>query len=142
LTLQILYWTALAATVLCAFRLGGRDERAGAYIAIAATCLTELVELLPGFDWRVGRSGLVLVDLGTLVAFFALAQRSSRFWPLWATAFQLITVTTHLVVFLRPSRILQAYAIAQGFWAYPIMMCIIIGAIGEHRRRTGNQARS
>jgi hypothetical protein len=142
LILQVFYWAALVATTGFVWRIGGRDERIGMLIAVVASIGSLLVELLPGFDWRFHRGGLFLVDLATLVAFFALTQRSSRFWPLWVTAFQLITVTTHMVVFLRPAAIVPAYAIAQGFWAYPILMCMIIGAIGHNRRRNASKTKN
>ncbi|WP_375380143.1 hypothetical protein [uncultured Sphingomonas sp.] len=133
LALRILYGLALAASCTFAFRHGGRSERHGAAIILVGSLLTVLVEGLPAFDWRYSRQGLVAVDLGVLVAYFVLAQRSNRFWPLWTTAFQLIAVMTHLVIMVEPRRVLQAYAIAQGFWAYPMLASIVIGSIGSRR---------
>lgn len=133
LALRIIYGTVLAVSCVFAFRYGGRNERLGAAILLLGSLLTMLAQQPPFFDWRYLRGGLLTVDLVVLAAFFALAQRSNRFWPLWATAFHLIAVVTHLVMFMQPSQVLQAYAIAQGFWAYPMLMAIVIGSEG-HRR--------
>lgn len=135
MALRILYDTVLAVSCVFAFRYGGRSERWGAAILLVGSVLTMLAQQPPFFDWRYLRSGLLAVDLVVLAAFFALAQRSNRFWPLWATAFHLIAVVTHLVMFMQPAQVLQAYAIAQGFWAYPMLLVIVIGSEG-HRRRS------
>ena len=133
LVLRIFYDTALVATCLFAYPFGGTPERQGATIMLVGSALTIALEQSSAFDWRFARGGLLLIDLAVLAAFFALAQRSNRFWPLWATACHLIAVTTHLVILIQPRRVLQAYAIMQGFWAYPMMIAILIGAEG-HRR--------
>jgi hypothetical protein len=134
LALRILYDTVLVASCLFAARYGGRAERQGAAIMFVGSMLTWLVEQPQIFDWRFSRGGLLALDIVILIAFFALAQSSNRFWPLWATACHLIAVTTHLVILLEPDRVLQAYAILQGFWAYPMLLAIVIGT-GSQRRR-------
>ena len=134
LALRILYVATLVVCTAFALRHGGRSERAGALIIFVGSALSIAIQQSAFFDWRFARGGLIAVDVGVLIAFGALALRSERFWPLWATAFHLIAVTTHLVVFFEPRRILQAYAIAQGFWAYP-MLFLIVAASAARRRR-------
>lgn len=140
--LRILYIVTLLVTCSVAFWKGGRTERLGALIILIGSGLTIWVEQAHMFDWRHERTGLVIVDLMVLVAFFALALQTNRFWPLWATAFHLIAVATHLIIFIQPPRVLQAYAIIQGFWAYPMLAAILIGSLGAwplHRRATAPQ---
>jgi hypothetical protein len=134
LALRILYIATLVVVTAFALRHGGRSERAGALIILVGSALSMAIQQSPFFDWRFARGGLVAVDLVVLAAFIALALRSQRFWPLWATAFHLIAVTSHLLMFFEPRRILQAYAIAQGFWAYP-MLVLIASASWLRRRR-------
>lgn len=133
--LRILYDTALVATCAFAYPFGGSSERCGATIMLVGSVLTILLEQSELFDWRFARGGLLAIDLVVLAAFFMLAQRSKRFWPLWAAACHLIAVTTHLAVLIQPVRVLQAYAIMQGFWAYPMMLAIAIGTESHRRRR-------
>lgn len=125
--LRILFFCCLAATCTIGWRRGGSTEKWGVAMIAIASFLTVLVQESSFFDWRSDRLGLVAIDVILLVAFLWLALSSRRFWPLWATAFHLIAVASHVIVFLKPHRILQAYALLQGFWAYPIMLCIILG---------------
>jgi len=135
LVLRLAYLAALVAACAFAFFKGGRDERRGAAIMIAGSLLSFAVQASPLFDWHLNRAALLAVDVGVLAAFFMLAQRSDRFWPLWATAFHLIAVTTHIVMLVQPERVLQAYAIAQGFWAYPMLVALTIGSANQRHRR-------
>ena len=137
--LRVLYILSLGATCTVALRRGGRSERIGALIILLGSVFTLIVEQPGLFDWRNARTGLILVDVLVLVAFFMLALRTERFWPLWATSFHLIAVATHLTVFIEPRQILQAYALAQGFWAYPMLLTIIIGSLGQSGSRVGNR---
>lgn len=127
--LRLIYAVCLTLTCIVGFGWGGRTERAGAMIVLIASLTTMMVERPGLFDWRDGRDGLIILDVLVLIALLALALRSRRFWPLWATAFQLIAVSSHLMMFLEPHRILQAYALLQGFWAYPIMLSIMSGSL-------------
>jgi hypothetical protein len=125
--LRIFYLCCLAVTCYIGWRRGGRSEKVGVLIILTASMVTILVQQSTMFDWRTDRLTLIGVDVIVLLAFFILALRTRRFWPLWATAFHLIAVCSHFVIFLEPHRILQAYALLQGFWAYPIMVSIILG---------------
>lgn len=141
--LRLLYLLCLASTVVIVFARGGKDERAGAAIVLLASVMSIAVQQPGLFDWHDNRLSLVLVDVGALVAFLVLALTSRRFWPLWTTAFHLIAVCTHLVIYLEPRRVIQSYALLQGFWAYPIMLTLILGAYARTpdersgRRRLG-----
>ena len=78
---------------VCGLRLvARRDRRANCRRrpALAATVATMLtVSPLPAA--MRGIEGAVLVDLAVLAGFFAVALRSSRFWPLWVAGLQLTT---------------------------------------------------
>jgi hypothetical protein len=126
--LRIFYLCCLAVTCYIGWRRGGRSEKAGVLIILTASVLTIMVQQSSLFDWRTDRLTLIGLDVVVLFAFFILALRTRRFWPLWATAFHLIAVCSHIVIFLEPHGILQAYALLQGFWAYPIMLSIILGS--------------
>jgi hypothetical protein len=140
LALRILYITTLIVCTAFALRHGGRSEKVGALIIFAGSALSIAIQQSSSFDWRYARGGLIAVDVAVLIAFGALALRSKRFWPLWATAFHLIAVASHLVVFFEPRRILQAYAIAQGFWAYPMLFLIVVACAARRRRNAARKA--
>ncbi|WP_313536343.1 hypothetical protein [Sphingomonas sp.] len=139
LALRVLYAAFLIATTVLGMAFGGRSERLGAMIVLTASLATIFIQIPLLFEWKSFRSGLIAVDILTLIAFLYLALKSRRFWPLWATAFHLIAVCSHCVILMGLSQTLQMYILFQGFWAYPIMLLIIFGALS--RRRTPNPRR-
>lgn len=81
-------------------------------------------------------SGILLVDLGLLAYLIWLALRSDRFWPLYAAGFQMVGTTIHLARLADPNVLHSAYAFAQIFWAYPVLLALAAGTWLEARYRT------
>jgi hypothetical protein len=142
LALQVIYTGFLAVTTIIGVRYGGRSERWGVNIVLLGSIATLCVEVPAIFQWQSNRSALVIVDILVLIAFYCLALKSRRFWPLWATAFHLIAVCSHYVVLMGLSQTLRIYILLQGFWAYPIMLLIILGALSRRQRRTVGRIRA
>lgn len=135
--LPMLYHCCLILTVAIGWRFGGRSERWGVLILALGTIATSIVQRFTPFDWRTHRSALVAVDAAVLVAFLVLVLRSRRYWPIWATAFHLIGLASHGISYVVPRGTMQAYAIFQGFWAYPMMLCIVAGSLSRRSKRVG-----
>ncbi len=125
--LRLFYLTALVSSCAYAIRFGGESEKQGAAIMIGGSVLTAIAVAL-GSKWKSLQTGVLLVDLAVLFAFLLLALRSDKYWPLWTTAFQVIGVATHLARLADPNIIPRAYSMAQGFWAYPMLAALAIGA--------------
>jgi hypothetical protein len=79
-------------------------------------------------------AGDLLVDLLVLSAFVAIALQSDRFWPLWVAGLQLTTSFSHFLRAIDANLIPQAYAAAERFWSYPILIILLVGAWRSHRR--------
>jgi hypothetical protein len=128
------YWVCLIAISAFVLRFGGATERVGIYIfALGSVATVPASSPLP-VRFQSSELGVLAVDLVVLAALIVLTLRSPRIWPIWATGFHLVAVGTHLVM-LTDSQILpRAYALAQGFWAYPMMVATVIGAV-SHRRK-------
>ena len=142
---QLIYLLALVSVCSYAGWMGGWPERAGAVIMVAGSILTVIAatSFYPG--WRTPEAGIFIVDLLVLAAFVNLALSSDRYWPIWVTSFHLIAVTIHLASLADRSVAAMAYATAQEFWAYPMLVGIAIGT-WNHRRQShstpkGNAAR-
>ena len=133
LALHILYAVSLTVTAVIGWRYGGRSERWGVAIILVGSLLTVTVTNSAMFQWRTHRTPLIVVDALMLIPLVGLALVSSRFWPVWAAAFHLIALASHGAIYILPRGVVRAYAIFQGFWAYPIMACILIGAWSHHR---------
>ena len=78
--------------------------------------------------------GLMLVDLGVLVGFVAVALRSKRFWPLWIAGLQLTTSIGHLLKGIDQELLPRAYGAALQFWSYPILLVLAAGTFRHHQR--------
>jgi hypothetical protein len=76
--------------------------------------------------------GVAIIDITVLGLFVALALRTQRFWPLWVAGLQLTTVMGHGLRLLQPAMVDIAYAAAMRFWAYPILVILMIAALRSH----------
>ena len=134
MVLQLIYWAALGACLLYAFRRGGAPERLGITIIAVGSILSVIVASGFAARFRTVEWGILLVDVGVLIAFLAIALRTDRYWPLWAAGFHTIGVATHVATLADPDVVSRAYALAQGFWAYPMMIAVAIGTRNHQRR--------
>lgn len=134
---RYIYWAVLILVCGYAFWRGHKDER-----AVAAVCLmASIVSLLslPAQQLRYSgvEHGLLLVDGAALVAFVAVALKSSRFWPLWVAGLQLTTSMAHLLKAIELDLMPYAYGAAARFWSYPILLALAVGTWRAHQRRKG-----
>jgi hypothetical protein len=79
-------------------------------------------------------SGVLVIDLLTLLAFTLVALRSDRFWPLWVSGLQLTTSLGHVLKAIQSDLLPIAYAAALRFWSYPILIILAIGVWRSDRR--------
>lgn len=88
---------------------------------------------LIGSLWTSPEIGILGVDLLVLFALVILSLTSDRFWPLWMTGIQLTSVAIHFAAMVEISIVPRAYALAQGFWAYPMLGILLIGTRNVER---------
>jgi hypothetical protein len=83
----------------------------------------------------------MLVDIIALGLFVAVALKSRSFWPLWIAGLQLTTSFAHAMKAIDVNGLgPQAYAAAERFWSYPILIILIVGTWRTHRRSNALQA--
>ena len=131
--LQLIYWLFLGTCLAYALWRGGRPEKAGVGIIAVGSILSVIATSDLGARFRTVEWGILAIDVTILVAFLALALRTDRFWPLWAAGFHAIGVATHVATMVDPDVVSRAYAYAQGFWAYPMLIAAAIGTRNHHR---------
>jgi hypothetical protein len=134
----VLYLVALASTVAYALLKGGAEERSGAITILVAALLTQVVAVVgPGGTMEPGwfgpEIGVMVTDAAVFIAFVAIAYRSTKFWPIWAAASQLVAVLTHLAVIIDPSMVPMVYTTAQPFWAIPVIAALGLGTRAHQR---------
>lgn len=132
-----LYWPLLLATFAYALARGSGEERFVASVCLLASVATRLVVSPLAERYAAVEQGVFLVDAAVLGAFALLALRSHRFWPLWVAGLQLTSSMSHFLKATNLDLLPQAYAAAERFWSYPILLIIIIGT-WRARRHAGH----
>lgn len=124
-----------ALTLLCcgfAAALGGRDGRrvAAVYcIGLLATAGAWFIQK----DWSHTNLPTFAVDTALLVAFWWVALRSDRWFPLWVTGFHLVTVLSHVASLATPGYVFKLYFFLQGFWSVPMLLALAAGVALDRR---------
>lgn len=133
-TLYAQIGTAISLVVVAfAFLKGDEPERVGAgafALALLASLLLQNDSQLTGPQW-----GLMVIDTIMLGVYAALAWKSRRSWPVWASALQALIVMSHVltVIDLRPP--LAAFYAVINLANYGILLAIAIGTFGAWRDR-------
>jgi hypothetical protein len=133
------YVGAGSVLLVCLFALtkGGRPERIGAGTMLVAWFLSILSQTYLGYasvQWP-----MFLIDLIVLIVFVALVWKSPRSWPVWACAFQLLTVASHVMVLLKLRPEISAFYTVLNMTGYGIMIAIAVGTFfaWQERRAVG-----
>jgi hypothetical protein len=134
MTRQILSLLLCAASCLYGIVRGGLPERIAGILLAAAYVLSILFQNASpgrflGVDW-----GVYSVDMLLLVCLVYLACVAQRFWPLWMSAMQAISVLSHLPTAIKAGVLPWAYWKAISLWSYP-MLLLLIAATHWHQQR-------
>ena len=125
---------ALAALIAAAaFLKGDEPERIGAgalIIGVSATQLARNPGALTGPQWS-----LIALDLAFLAVCIALAWKSRRPWPVWASAFQSLAVASHLLTFVDVQPPLTALDAIVNLAGYGLLASIGLGTLVAWRER-------
>ncbi len=128
----------------CGFAIfrGARSEYFGAAIMIIGSLSSLAVGKVLGTLWTGMEAEIFVIDIFVLAAFVCLALISDRFWPIWATAFQLLAVFIHTAVMVVPEISPWAFATGAVFWAYPMLLALAIGSCEHISSSTGHKIES
>lgn len=129
--------TIMLAIGMFALAKGGKPERIGAATMLMAWFLSILSQNYIGYagvQWP-----MFVIDLVVLGVFVALVWKSPRSWPVWASALQLLTVVSHVMVFMKMKPTVSAFYTVLNMTAYGIMIAIAVGAFlaWQERRAIG-----
>ena len=135
----IFYYTLLLLVCAYAIRRGGKPEYYGAAVIAVGSILTSIVGMTQGASWVGPEEGILIVDLIFLLALIHLTIVTDRFWPMWFTAFHLVSISIHAAVYVAPDIAPWAYAAGQGSWGYLMLLALAIGT-HEHVRPNDTEA--
>lgn len=133
-------WT-LSMLLVSGFALwrGGRPER---WVAVANLLAWILTPLAYRNDLIDPQWGVFLVDVGFLTLLAGLAMTTDRNWLLFAAAFQLLAVMTHIAIAVDRGVRTLAYFRGLVIWSYLVLGALAVGAWMFRRdRRTAGPSR-
>jgi len=134
-----IYWSILLLICGFAFQCGRKYERIGAALCLGGSALTLISHFLVRVDYIGIAQWDMAIDFAVLAGFVAIALRSDRFWPLWIAGFQLTSSVAHLLKAVDETLIPFAYAAAERFWSYPILLILAAGSWRQYRRTATQQ---
>jgi hypothetical protein len=120
----------------CGYALlrGRTDARIVAVVFLIGDFGTTLLRShLPG-DYSSVETSTLIIDVLAFFGFTYAALISDRFWPLWISGLQLTTSMGHVFKAFDAHLLPLAYAAALRFWAYPILIILLIGTWRAQRR--------
>jgi hypothetical protein len=134
-----LFWTLLFVSCGYALWRGRKYEQLSALVFITASIVSVLARS-PLHERYLGvEYSDLIIDTFVLISLILIALRSDRFWPLWVAGLQLTISMSHLLKWIEPDLLPQAYAAAERFWSYPTLLILFAGAWRQHRRHVSEQ---
>lgn len=129
----VLFYALLVLSVLAALWKGGAPERTGAAIIVVALALQLIgLTLVPPHLHTVDPVAVAIDALAT-VSFGALSLHALRVWPIWATALQILSLSSHFAQRIEPSHP-GIYITMKSGPTLAVLAVLLLGTI-FHRRR-------
>ena len=120
-----------------AWMIGGNDERRFSMALIGASLATLVAQM--SVSWAQGFPIFLIIDLTVLLLAVSLALKSRRYWPIWFSAFQFVSVITTAATFARPGSLPKIYGELASFWALPALLAMAVGMLLDHRAKAIEQ---
>jgi hypothetical protein len=130
----VIFIALFIGSTLYAFWKGGGPERWAAGILLVGVVLTGLAEHFETARFSTIQWCVAAVDCFVLAGFMTIALLSTRYWPMWLAALQIIQLSSDFTRAL-PGMIDLVYAIASSLIGYPLCIIIAMGT-ARHRLRT------
>ncbi|PXA86345.1 hypothetical protein DMC47_34905 [Nostoc sp. 3335mG] len=124
----------LLGSVSYAFWKGGAPERVAAAILMAGVVLSSTALALDPHRYATVQWGVAAVDAAVLAGFLSVALLSTRYWPMWLAALQIIQFSSDFSKLL-PGVAALTYAMASSLIGYPVALIIVVATV-RHRMRT------
>ena len=131
----ILYGILMWGVFFYALFRGSWPERlAAGGIVVGSYMTTFAVLFLTSFATRYRQTEIPIlsIDVGVVLLLLFIAIRSEKFWPLWLTAMQSLTIMGHLAPYV-PHMLPWSYWRVTAVWSWP-MLIVLAFAIHRHHR--------
>jgi hypothetical protein len=131
---RIAWTTAIVGVSAFALLRGGRVERTVALANLGAWIASLLVENRS--NWLDPQWGVSIVDVSFLAILLYFALRERPTWLLFAAAFQLLSVLTHVAILIDAGVHARAYIQGLIIWSYLVLFSLAVGTWFQAQRRT------
>lgn len=125
----ILFWSSLAIVSYACFRWGGKPEKLVAMMFLGAAIATSLIRPAAAFRYSDVEIGVFLIDACLLAGLVWVTVRADRWWPLCATALQLLTVLSHVGKTVNPALWRYGYQLMATWTAWPMVTVLAVGVL-------------
>jgi hypothetical protein len=136
--LLILFYALLTLSVVAAFLAGGSPERLGALIVLLMLVFELLGRAFVPLQLYSLDPLAVVIDVFGTVSFGALALYARRAWPIWATALQILSLTSHFAQGVDPGVHPGIYIVMKSGPTFLVFVVLAAGT-GFHQRRLRRQ---
>jgi hypothetical protein len=141
LAVNLLFWLSIACSLAAAFVFGRRTERVFVLVLVAASIATLLANR--AIPEPVGKMEVVrLIDLALFAIAWVLALKSDRFWPIWFTAMQTLSVLTEPASWQAEGIPHLIFSNLAAFWSLPGLIVLAGGTILDWRKRASASPKS
>lgn len=127
------YWTLLVLTLGYAWIRGGPPERWAASMLTAASLASMLLLSPLDIRYRHPEFGVAVADLLLLGGYLRLTVRSTRYWPSWLVALQVLQLLSDFSPAL-PHTLVMVCGIVISILGYPMVTAIAVGT-WRHQER-------
>jgi len=129
---------AVFVVLVCAFAFlkGDEPERIGGGTYVLGWFASLLVQSTDLYQASLGLFAIDVVMLGVLIA---LAWKSRRAWPVWATAMQLLIVMSHVFIYVDVRPPVASFLTVVNLAGYGVLVALAIGTFWawQERRAAG-----
>ena len=130
--IAILFWSLCLIACVYALLFGGWEGRCTTLVVLLASLGTMAanwwtsIHDRSGF-WTSTNALVLLVDLATFLAMYAIVSRSDKWWTIWVAAFQFNSVVAHVATIINPDFSALIYQGYEGLWAIPLLLVMVLG---------------
>jgi hypothetical protein len=131
----LLFWASLISVTLAAYRWGAAPERAVASMYLLAAVATTVAHPAISVRYRDVELAVFLIDALLLAGLVFISIRADRWWPLCATALQILTVLSHVGKIVNPALWRYGYQLMAVWASWPTVVILAVGIWRERQRQ-------
>jgi hypothetical protein len=130
-----LFYIILLGALLLAFAKGGAPERRGALVVLAMASWQYPANFVSPPNFVTTDAISLISDCIGLVGFGLIALNARRLWPIWASAFQLLSISGHFARWVDLAFDPIIYSWMKSLPTAGAILALLIGTLAHIRRR-------